>query len=296
MKSNLDLNLLIVLILLDKNKNIKSVAKALGKTESAISKHLTKLRAQLKDPLFVKVGSNYEPSIYMQKVLPIILSGIDTLESIKKHQPFDPLSYEKEIVIALPSIIQYWRGDNILLDIIKTFPKAKVTLSTWEDHSEVAMSNGHIDIGIHYFNPDLPQNIYQQRIGRMLPKLLTSSSLKEHDFKKLIELPFFWLTNKGAFGDGPSIITALNKNGIYPNTVGKIDTVECLLNIIRNSKSATIIHCFNEAIEGVHITNLPGCSLYEQPLIVANYRLASRDTPLTKLLVKIMTRQLNEIT
>lgn len=290
MKSKLDLNLLIVLILLDKHRQIKSVAKVLGKTESAVSKHLAKLREQLKDPLFVRVGNDFEPSLYMKKILPIISLGVETIDSISKCHYFDPLSYEEDIVIALPNIMQYWVGNNIVFDVIKTFPKAKVILVSWDEKSNVAMSNGDIDIGVHYFNSDLPKSIYQQGLGRMLPKVVTNLSLKGHSFKQLTELPFFWLTTNGASHKNPSILKALNKNEVYLKTVGEVDTVSCLLDILANSQSATILHCLNDTLEGFNITDLPNCNIEEQPLIVINYRLANRDTPLTQLLAKIIVK------
>ena len=39
MKSGIDLNLLVVLVLLNEHRQLKLVAKALGKTESAVSKY-----------------------------------------------------------------------------------------------------------------------------------------------------------------------------------------------------------------------------------------------------------------
>ena len=54
MRPPLDLILLKVLVLIHKHRHLKPVAKELGKTESAVSKHLAKLREQLDDPLFVR--------------------------------------------------------------------------------------------------------------------------------------------------------------------------------------------------------------------------------------------------
>ncbi len=99
----IDLNLLVVFEALMVEGSVAAAAHVLGKTPSAISHALARLREQLGDPLLVKVGGRMQPS-------PFALTLIDDvrpiLRSIKRvlalPQPFDPATSERVFRIACP--------------------------------------------------------------------------------------------------------------------------------------------------------------------------------------------------
>ncbi|MDN3685981.1 hypothetical protein QW180_30200 [Vibrio sinaloensis] len=71
MKSQLDLNLLKVLSLLHKHRQLKPVAKELGKKPKVrLVSTLQKLREQLDDQLFVRGAHEYEPTEFTLQLLP----------------------------------------------------------------------------------------------------------------------------------------------------------------------------------------------------------------------------------
>lgn len=293
MKTELDMNLLIVLVLLHRYKKIRLVAKTLGRTESAVSKHLTKLRGQFDDPLFVRVGSQFEPTHYMEQILPAITSGLESIKSISQYGKFEPTMYKHNIVIALPSILQYWVGDELIIDLIKTFPRAKINLLSWDEKSSSGIIEGSIDVGVHYFNPNLPKTIYQHSLGRIMPKIITSPSLSSISFKKATELPFFWLATKGASFTKPAILNSFEEKGINIKTVGTVDDVACLLNIIIKNESATVLHCVNEKSDEYNSIDFPSeFKIHEQNKIVANYRSSNKNHPLNNLIVKKIQKYL----
>ncbi len=88
MNQALDLNLLKVLVLINKHRQLRPVAKALGKTESAVSKYLSKLRLQLDDQLFVRGAHHLEPTEFTLKLLPQISAGLDLLDNAIARQEF----------------------------------------------------------------------------------------------------------------------------------------------------------------------------------------------------------------
>src|SRR5512138_1327898 len=57
-----DLNLLVVFEVLMAERNVTRAAARLGRTQSAVSHSLARLRSQLDDPLLVKSGRQMEPT------------------------------------------------------------------------------------------------------------------------------------------------------------------------------------------------------------------------------------------
>ena len=99
----IDLNLLVVFEALMVEGSVAGAAEALGKTPSAISHALARLREQVGDPLLVRVGGRMRPS-------PLALSLIDDvrpiLRSIKRvlalPEPFDPATSDRVFRVACP--------------------------------------------------------------------------------------------------------------------------------------------------------------------------------------------------
>jgi DNA-binding transcriptional LysR family regulator len=99
----IDLNLLVVFEALMLEGSVASAAEKLGKTPSAISHALARLREQVGDPLLVKVGGRMQPS-------PFALTLIDDvrpiLRSIKRvlalPEPFDPATSDRVFRVACP--------------------------------------------------------------------------------------------------------------------------------------------------------------------------------------------------
>lgn len=99
----IDLNLLVVFEALMNEGSVSAAAWKLGKTPSAISHALARLREQVGDPLLVKVGGRMQPSpfalVLIEDVRPI-------LRSIKRvladPEPFDPATSTRVFRVACP--------------------------------------------------------------------------------------------------------------------------------------------------------------------------------------------------
>lgn len=295
MKPDLDLNLLIVLVLMNEYRQLKPVAKALGKTESAVSKYLTKLREQLGDPLFVRGVREFEPTDYLSNLLPTISSGLDSINSAVASHKFDPKEYSKDIVIAMPSSAQYRIGAGLLADLLTRFPKANIYLVDWEDYSKNDIFEGRVDVGVHYFNSELPKSIYQHEIGRLTSAIVTRKDVDVSNFDDLLKMPFIMLTTKGRDSREAESKLRLERKGIDIDVRGAVDNVTCLLTVLKELNFATILHNLGDSIDGFNITPFPeSLELEELPKIVVNYRVVNRGNPLHELLVNRIKHHLTE--
>jgi DNA-binding transcriptional LysR family regulator len=99
-----DLNLLVVFEALMREGSVVAAADRLGKTPSAVSHALARLRDQVGDPLIVKVGGRMQPSPF---ALTLIEEVRPILRSIKRvmavQQPFDPATSDRVFRVAIPA-------------------------------------------------------------------------------------------------------------------------------------------------------------------------------------------------
>ena len=101
----IDLNLLVVFDVLMAERNVTRAADRLGRTQSAVSHALARLRAQLGDPLLVKSGGRMVPSPFAEhlvgEVRPI-LSSIGRV--LVPPQAFEAATTTREFRVAIPDL------------------------------------------------------------------------------------------------------------------------------------------------------------------------------------------------
>ena len=97
----LDTNLIVVLDALLVDASVTKAAERLGRSPSAISHALGKLRDLFDDPLFVRAGQRLVLTPRAEQIAPtvhIIVSGIESL--LRPTAPFDPSTQQREFQIA----------------------------------------------------------------------------------------------------------------------------------------------------------------------------------------------------
>ncbi len=99
----IDLNLLVVFEALMTEGSAVAAAEKLGKTPSAVSHALARLRTQMSDPLLVKVGGRLQPSpfalVLIDDIRPILRS---ITRAIAVPEPFDPATSDRVFRVACP--------------------------------------------------------------------------------------------------------------------------------------------------------------------------------------------------
>ncbi|MEX0332847.1 LysR family transcriptional regulator [Vibrio tubiashii] len=295
MKSQLDLNLLKVLPLLEKHRQLKPVANELGKTESAVSKHLAKLREQLGDQLFVRGAFEFEPTEYTLNLLPKITKGLNLIDDAVQPVDLDPMTYDQPIVLALPSLAQYLIGKSLLLDLLETFPKAEIQITTWSDSSVEKIHDESIDIGVQYFNDEQVKTIYQHHLGKYKGAIVCAEKYQHRTLDEKLDMPYVLMEMKGWQDKKAVIKRTLESNGVKINKVATVDDMTCLFEMLCEMECATLLPATShlKARTDYNVTVLPENLQLEQPLsIVANYKLVNHDNPLHRLLVKKLKQHL----
>lgn len=141
----LDLNLLVVFQFLMDEGSVAGAADKLGKTPSAVSHALARLRDQVGDPLLVKVNGRLQPSPFaltlIDDVRPL-LSGITRV--LRLPAPFDPGTSARNFRIACPISARVLSG--LVNRIQDTAPGIAVEWLSAPRQVYAAVAEGHIDL------------------------------------------------------------------------------------------------------------------------------------------------------
>ncbi|WP_045419611.1 LysR family transcriptional regulator [Vibrio jasicida] len=294
MNKDLDLNLLKILVLLERHRQLKPVAKALGKSEASISKYLTRLRTQLEDELFIRHAHHFEPTDYLKRKLPEIRGALDQLESCLVRREFDPLSYEKSITICLPQSAQYSFGHLLLGDLMSLFPNAYITVSSSTDHTIEDILEDKVDMQLHYFNEEHPKSIHQQFIGYAPAVVVVPEELGISDLEKACDLPFILLEMNGWKDREQVTKRALEKSGININRVATMGNITSLLQAIKHQGAATILLEYQRPINGFNFISVPE-SFYPdgRPRVVVQMKQTHRYNSMHQLLTDAISKYVN---
>ncbi|TIM79312.1 MAG: LysR family transcriptional regulator [Mesorhizobium sp.] len=99
---DLDLNLLRVFDVMMRERSVTRTACELGRTQSAISHSLSRLRHLFGDKLFTRDGGVMRPTPRAVELLPDISAGLATIRaSIDRHQTFDPATTRRNFRVGL---------------------------------------------------------------------------------------------------------------------------------------------------------------------------------------------------
>ena len=101
-----DLNLLVVFEVLMIERSVTRAAERLGRTQSAVSHSLQRLRSQLGDPLLIKGGVRMQPTPFALELIEQarpMLRGIQRV--LSPRHVFDPASSQRVFRLAAPDFM-----------------------------------------------------------------------------------------------------------------------------------------------------------------------------------------------
>ncbi len=164
MIQQLDLNLLYVLLALEKKRSVSAAALMLEKSQPAVSSALSKLRAFFNDPLFVRSGNSMQPT---PRATTLIEAAREVLErvgtDIVATPTFDPKTSRQTISVALSDVGEVVFLPALLKDLRRAAPNALVrSVSAPAAAVAEGLETGSIDLAIGYF-PDLKQSSFFQQ-------------------------------------------------------------------------------------------------------------------------------------
>lgn len=147
--SRIDLNLLVSLSVLLKEKNVSRAAEKLFLSQPAMSRNLKKLRELLDDPLFHRESAGLRPTvkaIELEVKLDQLLSSINNFIA---GDDFDPKTCDKTFNISLPALMSNTLMFPIIKDLAKSAPNIVIAQYPTTAEPEKNLENGRFDFTIH---------------------------------------------------------------------------------------------------------------------------------------------------
>ena len=163
---NFDLNLLRVFRAVYVARNVRRAAEQIGLSQPAVSHGLTRLRLQLKDPLFVRAPGGVVPTARAHHFARTAEAALALIEaSLDETEHFDPLTSERRFVLHMSDLGQ---GEflPVLMEHLHTHaPNLRVEATQLPlDDVLPALEQNRIDLALGYL-PDVRGTEHEQLIA-----------------------------------------------------------------------------------------------------------------------------------
>lgn len=147
-----------------KNGGISLSADALGITQSAVSKHLQKLRVWFEDELFVRAVGRMEPTEKAISLIERVEHILQEVEILSQSSHFDPALLKGVFTIATTSEVSQRLTPGLLKKLGKLAPQLRITIiNLANDYSIHELESGKVDLTISV-NWHAPEQLMQKRL------------------------------------------------------------------------------------------------------------------------------------
>lgn len=226
----IDLNLLVYLDVLLREKNVTRSAAKLGITQPAMSNVLKRLRDLLGDPILVKTSEGMAPTERAVELKPLVRAAVSAAERVvqdrsqfnaeESHKTFRVMASDYAESTLIPRVLAALRdkAPNITLDVLTP--------------SDVSFSNieqGHVDMAINRFE-ELPQSFHQKTLWTDSFSCLVNKNhpiLSGFTLSSYLEAQHIWVSKTG-FGIGI---------GINPKDIQRLGWVDLALDKIGKKRN-----------------------------------------------------------
>jgi len=162
-----DLNLLVVFEVLMIERNVTRAAERLGRTQSAVSHSLSRLRSQLGDPLLIKAGVRMQPTAFaldlVEQARPM-LRGIARV--LSPRQVFDPANSKRVFRLAAPDFM-LTLFTSLLARLRTDAPGTSIEWTAPREPTLLDVAEGQIDVAIVPAELRLPEGVTSEAVGAL---------------------------------------------------------------------------------------------------------------------------------
>jgi len=220
--SKIDLNLLVYLDVLLREKNVTRAADQLSITQPAMSNGLKRLRELFSDPILVRTSEGMMPTARALQLQPIVRDVLSKLEAtIQPETEFDPATSNRTFRIMSSDYAETTLLAKVLGELRHKAPSVTLDIVTPSDVSFHDVELGKVDMAINRFE-ELPMSFHQKVIWYDTFSCMVNKEhpcLPDFDLQSYLNHQHVWVSKTG-FGVGV---------GIDPNEVQKLGWVDAEL-------------------------------------------------------------------
>lgn len=220
--NRIDLNLLVYLDVLLRERNVTQAANQLGLSQPAMSNGLRRLRDLFQDPLLVRTSDGMSPTARGKELEPLIrevLAGVE--RAIQPTSDFDPGTANHVIRVMASDYAESTLFPRVLQRLREQAPGLTLDVMTPSDVSFLDVERGKIDLVINRFD-QMPQSFHQVTLWTDPFICLMSRDnpiLKKFDLPAYLAADHIWVSKTG-MGVGV---------GVNPDDVQRLGWVDSAL-------------------------------------------------------------------
>lgn len=231
--NKVDLNLLIYLDVLLREKNVTRAANQLNITQPAMSNGLKRLRNLFNDPILVRTSDGMVPTERSKALAPVIRKILLELEeALQSEDSFNPATSERVFRLMASDYAASTLIPNLLSNISKIAPHICIDIMTPSDINFHDVEAGKVDMAINRFE-ELPQSFHQKTLWYdSFSCLMAADSPMVNRFglQSYLRAKHIWVSKTG-FGVGV---------GMDPKDVQKLGWVDEALSRIGEKRSIKV--------------------------------------------------------
>jgi len=196
----IDLNLLVYLDVLLRERNVTNAANHLGLSQPALSNGLRRLRELFDDPLLIRTSEGMVPTeraLQLQPVIRDVLSKID--KAVQPQAAFDPTQDEHFFRIMASDYAESALFPHVLRRLREEAPGIVLDIMTPSDVSFLDVEQGKVDMAINRFD-SMPQSFHQKAIWVDDFSCLLSVDnpiLDDFSLETYLQAPHIWVSKTG---------------------------------------------------------------------------------------------------
>jgi len=218
-----DLNLLVYLDVLLRERNVTRAADQLGLSQPAMSNGLRRLRDLFDDPLLVRTSEGMTPTERAEELRPVVRSLLATVDkAVQPRTDFDAKSARRVFRIMASDYAESTLMPRILLKLRESAPGITLDIMTPSDVSFQDVEQGKVDMAINRFDA-LPQSFHQKVIWQDGFSCLIGAQsplLRDFTLESYLQAQHVWVSKTG-MGVGV---------GVNPDDVQRLGWVDEALN------------------------------------------------------------------
>jgi DNA-binding transcriptional LysR family regulator len=228
-----DLNLLVYLDVLLRERNVTRAADQLGLSQPAMSNGLRRLRDLFEDPLLVRTSEGMAPTERAEELQPVVRQLLSTMDrELQPRSEFDAKNAKRVFRIMASDYAESTLLPRLLLRLRESAPGITLDIMTPSDVSFLDVEQGKVDMAINRFDA-LPQSFHQKDIWRDDFACLMSANnpaLEDFTLDTYLGAQHVWVSKTG-MGVGV---------GVNPDDVQRLGWVDEALTRLGKTRNITM--------------------------------------------------------
>lgn len=160
--SSVDLNLLVTLDTLLKEKNVTRAAARLGISQSAMSHTLRRMRTLFDDPLFVSTPRGMVPTPRAQELAGPVERMLKDVEQLLDQPRFDPSTARRKFTLIASDYVQLVLLPPLLRHLSQHAPGIDLAFRTARGELGQLLERNDVDLAVGIFHTDLSDGFRQE--------------------------------------------------------------------------------------------------------------------------------------